>query len=159
MEPTETTGEGPGRTHGKLSEFTLVMDFKPGGADQLRRLIKERADEINAGFDLMGTIHNARIVIFDNDKRAILASAFDGSWDAYTQDFAVRVPEMFDALFGVFEGYPGVQNVEAFRDWTRKVQVTADIWWGAYPEETASDVRRAIKVTNLFDQTLDVAQT
>ena len=34
-----------------------------------------------------------RFVIFDNDTKLLFATAYDGDWDAYINDFATLIPE------------------------------------------------------------------
>ena len=35
----------------------------------------------------IGTPHEERLVIFDNDTRLLFATIFDGDWDSYIDDF------------------------------------------------------------------------
>ena len=49
-----TTMERPGKTHGKLNEFTLILTFKPGGAEQMRQLVKEKVGDRTVSIDAGG---------------------------------------------------------------------------------------------------------
>ena len=40
-----------------------------------------------AGADEVGTLPRMRFVFFDNDTRLLFATAYDGDWDAYIDDF------------------------------------------------------------------------
>src|SRR5260370_37707665 len=75
------------KRHGVATEFTLVVPLKSGAADRIRELMK-MVDPASIG-DL-GTIHEARAGIFDNDTKLLFASTFDGSWDNYIYDFAAK---------------------------------------------------------------------
>src|SRR5262245_33442530 len=67
----------PGRTLGQAQEFTLISRLKPGGAKRMRELFREGFDaERKAHTDRIGTVHDLRFVIFDNDSRVIFASTF-----------------------------------------------------------------------------------
>ena len=73
------------------------MQLKPGGAENMRK--KMTSDSNFAGqnqvvVDRLGTVHDLRFLIFDNDTRLLFASTFDGDWDAYIDDFAAHIPEM-----------------------------------------------------------------
>ena len=48
--------------------------------DQQAELEKAIAD--------VGTLHQARYVLFDNGTRLLVATTFDGDWDVYIDDFA-----------------------------------------------------------------------
>jgi hypothetical protein len=42
-------------------------------------------------YDLpIAIIHEARFVLFDGGTRLLFATSFDGSWDAYMEDFASK---------------------------------------------------------------------
>ena len=70
----------PGLTIGQAEEFTLISKLKPGGAQRMRELFKKGFDEERRKLtDRIGTVHDLRFVIFDNDSLAIFASTFDGS--------------------------------------------------------------------------------
>jgi hypothetical protein len=36
----------------------------------------------------VATIHEARFVLFDDDTRLAFITSFDGTWDAYMEDFS-----------------------------------------------------------------------
>src|SRR5690349_14754676 len=100
---TATTGAAhsaqpkrPGRSDGVCNEFTVFTKIKPGHADALREDLAAMADaaddeKVHAAVRQIGTLHDARHVIFDNDTRFMFASVFDGSWDTYIDDFAKTV--------------------------------------------------------------------
>jgi hypothetical protein len=63
---TETNGSAwPGATSGMSTEFTLIIPLKPGGAQRLREEVLPHVDTTVT--DRVGTLHEARLVIFDND--------------------------------------------------------------------------------------------
>src|SRR6201987_4501126 len=114
----------PGLKLGQVSEFTLILPLKPGGADRMRERMKTYMSGQSSFLDKVGTVHDLRFVIFDNDTRIIFASTFDGDWDAYIDDFGNTIPDEIDLLFHEFEGYPGINSAE-IKDWIVKQQVTA----------------------------------
>ncbi len=88
---------------GVCSEFTVFTKIKPGHADALREDLVALADAAaseNVHAAVIGTLHDARHVIFDNDTRFMFASVFDGSWDTYIDDLAQTVVgARFDKVF------------------------------------------------------------
>src|SRR6201987_5530603 len=100
----------PGLKLGQVSEFTLILPLKPGGADRMRERMKTYMSGQSSFLDRMGTVHDLRFVIFDNDTRVLFASTFDGDWDAYIDDFATKVPDEIDLLFHEVEDYPGIHH-------------------------------------------------
>ena len=109
--------ESAGRTgirQGKVSELTLIAPFAPGGAERLRALLELR----NGNFDdtdRVGTVHDMRFVFLDNDTKLLFATAYDGDWDPYIEDFAAKIPDEMDVLFSAWEGWPGIRSPEGER--------------------------------------------
>ena len=58
----------------------------------------------------MGTVHDMRFVILENDTKLLFASAYDGDWESYITAFATKIPDAMDALFSVVEGWPGIHS-------------------------------------------------
>src|SRR5215212_8689416 len=51
-------------------------------ADRTRAMLKQRTSEqARARRDAIGTLHDMRVVFFDNDTRMLFATVFDGTWD------------------------------------------------------------------------------
>ena len=66
------SGARPGLKSGRSHEMTLIMPLKPGGAERLRK--KLGPDKFPGGWalDRVGTVHDLRYVIFDNDTWLLL---------------------------------------------------------------------------------------
>src|SRR5215208_4758179 len=156
LETTESSRPITNKSHGVGSEFTLVIPLKPGGADRIRELVK-KVDPASIG-DL-GTIHEARAGIFDNDTKLLFASSFDGTWDNYIEDFAHRskAKVMLDMMLGEGDDYPGLDNPEEVKDWIVKHQIDVVLYSLDSPDATARRVKKSLHVLNGFDQMLDAA--
>ena len=141
---------------GDTSEFTLLLDIKPGMADKLRASIaKVRADPTSQEkFMSVGTVHDLRWVIFDNDTRVLFATNFDGEWDKYIVDFATIVPVEFDEMFQWVEGYPGIKDPK-ITDYFHAHQVPAVSYFRAYPNATTKQIQKALRVNDAFQAVLD----
>ena len=151
----------PGLKAGQVQEFTIIMNLKPGGADRLRKKLASDSNFVNknqAIIDNMGTIHDLRFVIFDNDTRLLFASTFDGDWDAYINDFAALIPDYIDLAFGEVDDYPGIKSPD-IKDYIVKHQITSTYFYSAYPDASVRDIRKALKVKSGLDVLLDAASS
>src|SRR5215211_5291942 len=110
MATTETGAPRLGVSVGPTSEFSLFFRVKPGHWDALREALRALQD--HPGYRpgdyhvAIATIHEARFVLFDDDTRLRFATSFEGSWDAYMDDFATSGPtlQLLDAIFQHAEG-------------------------------------------------------
>lgn len=152
--------ERPGRSDGVCNEFTVFTEIKPGHADALREDLAamadaEAAENVHAAVRQIGTLHDARHVIFDNDTRFMFASVFDGSWDAYIDDFAQTVVgERFDKVFSHSKGFPGVKDPNA-KEWFVAHQEPAGVFVSAYPDLTVQQIYKDQRVDDAFQEVLD----
>jgi hypothetical protein len=142
-----------GLRQGKVSELTSIVKLKPGGAKRLRALLEVLGNNFQ-GADLVGTLHDMRFVFLDNDTKLLFATAYDGDWDPYLDDFAAKIPDALDVLFCDAEGYPGMRS-PAVRDRIASNQITADAWYVANPNLTVADTRRLERLDKAVEELLD----
>jgi len=148
--------ESAGRTgsrQGKVSELTVIAPLARGGAARLRALLQLR----NGNFDdtdRVGTVHDMRFVFLDNDTKLLFATAYDGDWDVYIEDFVAKIPNEMDVLFSAWEGWPGIHSPEV-KDWIEKHQITAEGWYVAHPDLTVRDIHRVKRVGKAAEEFLD----
>jgi len=147
----------PGLKAGRSNEFTLMMQLKPGGAERLRKKMTSDPNFVGQNqklVDRLGTVHDLRFAIFDNDTRLLFASTFDGDWDAYINDFAAYIPDQLDLTFGEAEGFPGIRSPD-IKDWIVKHQVPSTYFYTAYPDASVRDIWKAMKIKGGLDVLLD----
>jgi hypothetical protein len=143
-----------GRRQGKVSEFTLIFPFAKGGAERLRAILQLRNGNFEIA-DVIGTIHDMRFVFLDNDTKLLFATAYDGDWDAYIDDFATKVPDDMDMIFSAIEGYPGLRS-PTIKDWiVNHAQIAAESWYVAHPDLTVAEIRRLKRIGKAVDELLD----
>ena len=142
-----------GRRVGEMSELSVIAPLKPGGADRLRQVLAQQ-QSIENGVRKVGTVHFLRWVIFDDDTRALFATTYEGDWDAYIDDFATKIPELMDAIFSEVEGWPGIAS-PTVKDFIAEHQITADVWFSAYPDLRLADINPQRNVTAAVDGLLD----
>jgi hypothetical protein len=111
----------------------------------------------------VGTVHEARHVLFDDDTRLLIATSYDGEWDPYLDDFSrTKVLQYWGRLLVHCEGFPDPDGVAALSldDWKAFLnahQVTAADYIRIYPDLTVKEVLKAQRVTTAFEQLLDEA--
>ena len=148
--------ESAGRTgsrQGTVSELTLMLTFAPGGAQRLRALLQAQNGNFDDA-DKVGTVHDMRFVFLD-DTKLLFATAYDGEWDPYIDDFGTKIPDIMDIAFSAFEGWPGIHNVKATKDWIANHQITAEGWFVANPDLTVAGTRRLQRNGKALDEFLD----
>lgn len=149
-----TTSAGrKGLQSGRVSELTAMADLKPGGADNLRKIM-EIANGNLKGATKVGTLHDLRIVLFDNDTKILFCTAYDGDWDAYIDDFATKIPQLMDIIFGNVEGWPGIKD-PTVKDFILSKQITATGWYVGVPHLTVNDIRRNDKIITGLNKAID----
>jgi hypothetical protein len=147
--------ESAGRTGarlGKVSELTIIVPLAPGGAKRLRAFLQLLGGYADAG--KVGTVHNMRFVFLDNDTKMLFATAYDGDWDAYIDDFATKIPDFLDIIDSAWEGWPGIRSPQA-KDYLAKHQVTAEGWYVAHPDLTVAETARLKRIGKAVEEFLD----
>jgi hypothetical protein len=147
----------PGLKDGVRTEFTIISEVKPGHEQEMRETIERGQADPNriATAKALGTLHEARWVIFEQGRRVMFASSFDGTWDRYIDDFGSPAAKtVFDAVLSHCEGYPGITH-PTIREWLVAHQVQASSFGSAYPQATVKEILRALAVYQAFQQVLD----
>ena len=148
---TESAGR-IGVRQGKVSELTVIAPFAPGGAKRLRAVLRLLNGNFRAG-QKVGTLHNMRFVFLDNDTKFLFATAYDGEWDPYIDDFATKIPDDMDIIFSAFEGWPGIRSPKV-KDWIVEHQIAAEAWYVAN-DLTVAETRRLKRMGKAVDEFLD----
>ncbi len=150
--PIESAGRIGSRL-GKVSELTLIVPLIPGGAKRLRAFLKLLGGNLD-GAKQVGTVHDMRFVFLENDTKLLFATAYDGDWDAYIDDFATKIPDFLDLMDANWEGWPGIRSPQA-KDYLANHQVTADGWFVAHPDLTVAEIDRLMRIGKAVDEFLD----
>lgn len=157
----------PGREHLKkltlqedwdvTNQYNVFGDIKPG----LFRLYTFKfilfmlnyfsRHVYNRGFlARIKTIHFARWVLVDNNRRAFFVSNYDGSHESYMDDFINKVGWGLNLIFSHAVPYPatswlikqGAYREQQFKYTQRLHQLPSEVWYKAYPDLTATDLAR-----------------
>jgi len=151
--PVESAGRVGARL-GKVSELTIIVPLAPGGAKRLRAFLRLLGGNLSQGADKVGTLQTMRFVFFDNDTRLLFATAFDGDWDTYIDDFVTKIHDYLDIIDSAWDGWPGIRSPGA-KDYLVKHQITAEGWYVAYPALTVAEIKRLQRVGKAVDELLD----
>ena len=84
----------------------------------------------------------------------LFATAFDGDWDAYIDDFVAKIPDYLDIIDSAWDGWPGIRSPGA-KDYLAKHQITAEGWYVAYPDLTVAEIHRLKRIGKAVDEFLD----
>ena len=152
--PNEQTAGRIGLRQGKVSELCVFLPFVKGGAQRLRGLLQALEGNFHAA-DAVGTVHDMRFVFVDNDTKLLFATAYDGDFDPYIDDFAAKIPNAMDLWLCNFEDFPGMRNPKAAADWIAKHQIAAEAWYVNSPNLAAAETRKLERVGKAVDELLD----
>jgi len=87
----------------------------------------------------------------------LFATAYDGDWDSYIDDFGTEIPDLLNHMFNELEDFPGIESSEA-KDFIAKHQITASGWYSAYPDATVKDIWRSQRIVKAWNDLLDASQ-
>ncbi|MFG2885177.1 hypothetical protein ACGFYV_23270 [Streptomyces sp. NPDC048297] len=168
-ETTVTRTPRKGLRTGVVSELSVILRVKEGRGQALREFFaREGADPEHVKVSMetltaVGTLHESRYVLFDDDTRLLIATSFDGDWDPYIEDFArSKVLANWSRFLIHCEGFPEEDGVAAltiddYKEFLTGHQVTATEYYRVYPDMTVRDVLRAQRVVSAFNSLLDEA--
>jgi hypothetical protein len=109
------------------------------------------------------TIHFARWILTDGNRRLIFASNYDGSLESYMDEFIDKVAWGLNAIFSNGQGYPkskwlifgGAKDERAFKGYLRAHQIPTRAWYSAYPALTAANIGNNAAIRAGFSGKLD----
>jgi hypothetical protein len=129
------------------NQLTLVTVLQPGHARRVGAVmaaIDSYAKRLAPSGSLIGisTIHFVKWLIIDNDRRLLMISDYDGSWESYIDEFAEMILSGLDAIWGTAYGYPpdGARDLPAFKRFLRSHQVPSEVFFSAYPDQTVLNI-------------------
>ena len=112
------------------------------------------------------TIHFARWVLFDDNKRVLFFSNFDGSWQQYLGDFIDQSGWGLTGIFSNTKVFPktkflltgGAYDEEHFLAWSRDSELPTQIWYSAYPSLSIKNVNNNSRIRSKLFQNLSEKQ-
>jgi hypothetical protein len=137
------------------NQFTQVLVMKPGKIrlitlQGLMLFAKSLISYLFVNGKLMGipTIHFARWVMIDDQKRMLFFSNFDGSWQQYLGDFIDKSGWGLTGIWSNTQKFPrtkflfaaGAYDEEHFLAWSRYFQIPTAVWYCAYPQLSIKNI-------------------
>ena len=97
----------------------------------------------------IGSIHFARWILLPGTDTLLFLSNYDGSWEAYLEDFIEKAHEGLTAVWSNTRGYPRTRNLfqdgatdgDRFKRWARRQQQPTSFWYSAYPGISMARIR------------------
>jgi hypothetical protein len=147
--------------HVVQNQFSALGHVKPGpfrlfSARAVLFLTSFAARHVFNRANLAGvkTIHFARWVFLDRQRRLIFCSNYDGSLESYMDDFIDKVAWGLNLVFSNGVGYPrtswlvrgGARDEEAFKAYLRYHQLPTQVWYSAYPDLTARNIANNARI-------------
>ncbi len=139
--------------------LTAIFPLKAEAVDTMRESLKQPFD--GAGLDQVGTVHFARIFVFEPNNPAGIASnlaavitTYDHDFGQYIQDFVneAGVADFFNKFLLAIDDpaaqacIPVQQNADQFADFIQGYDVTNPAhtpwgaWYSAYPALTVQNI-------------------
>jgi hypothetical protein len=143
--------------HDFTNQFSAMGDVKPGPFRRwlvvsLLRLLDYASRHVyRRGYlTRVQTIHFARWVLLDDDRRLLFASNYDGSLESYMDDFINKVAWGINVVFGNGVGFPrvswlfhgGARFEGKYKRYLRRHQMPTQVWYKAYPGLSVADLNR-----------------
>lgn len=106
------------------------------------------------------SIHFARWVLIDNNRRLLFLSNYDGNWESYIGDFIDRNADGLTLAWSNTHEFPktrwlvkdGATNEEIFKAWIRKNQLPTQVWYTAYKDLTVKNILRHHMIIRKMEQ-------
>ena len=151
------------------NQFTQLVSMKPGKLRLFTFNFMMLFSKVLIKFlfvkgKLMGipSIHFARWVVFDDNKRVLFCSNFDGSWQQYLGDFIDKSGWGLTGIFSNTTNFPktkflffgGAYDEEHFLAWSRNTELPTQVWYNAYPELSIKNVNNNSLIRSLLFKNL-----
>jgi hypothetical protein len=149
--------DGLGKRIGKKGELSGIGKVAPGGA----KLFRERLPQIlaEAGYweGRVGTVHDFRVALIDNDTRILFTIVYDGDLKPYLEDIVREAAPWLAQIFvGVWDGLKEVSLPEVERILKGSAFET-DVFYVSNPDVTVRDVAKMQRVSTAVNELLDAA--
>jgi hypothetical protein len=160
---TPVSSPRKGARVGPVSELSVFLKVKPGREQAIREAFDttpEQGAAMDKAIHDVGSLHQARYVLFDNGTRLLVATTFDDDWDVYIDDFAASyILDAWDRFLIHCEGYPdegkASLTVHEIKEFLTANQVTAISFYMTYPNVTVKQIEKALRDEKVFQQVLD----
>ncbi len=158
------------------NQMTNLVDMKPGRFRLFTLKLVFTLVEVAARYFFTNgklggipTIHFARWVFAENNRRLLFFSNYGGSWESYLGDFIDKASVGLTGVWSNTVLFPrtrrlisgGATDEERFKSWARAQQTPTDVWYTAYKTLTVKniinnkEIRKGLSGSLTKDQTLE----
>jgi hypothetical protein len=149
--------DGPGLRIGKRGELTGIGRVTPEGARIFRERLPQFQAEAAYWESRIGTVHDFRVFLFDNDTRILFTIVYDGDFRPYVADLIREVTPWLDHIFGgVWDGYKSMSD-PSIVELVKRSKVDAEFFYAAYPHVTCRDIEKMQRLSKAVTEMLDAA--
>jgi hypothetical protein len=143
------------------NQYSVMGSFKPGSFARWTTTVLWWALNVlspvlypSGNIARIRTIHSARWVFLDGKRRGLFASNYDGSDEAYMDDFVNKVAFGLNIAFGQGAPYPrthfllcgGANREEEFKNTQTRHSLPTEVWYKAYPGLSLYDIGRNTRI-------------
>jgi hypothetical protein len=136
--------------------LTLVMQIQsPAAYQELNALLHqiqgapEDKNPIWQALTKLANVHFARFVFLNNNTQLAVITTYDGTFDAYINEFIDSIGDVFNALLQRMTGAPPLpvqQHRDEFLAYVRANDLRAiEPFFSAYPTATVLDIQAALQ--------------
>ena len=149
--------DGPGLRIGRKGEISGIGKLTPDGA----RILRERLPQIQAeaGYweKRVGTVHDFRVMLIDNDTRILFSIVFDGDFKPYIKDILTEAAPWLDQIFvGVWDEFKGSHDPESVER-LLGCSFQSELFFVANPDASVRDVAKMQRLSKAVGEMLDAA--
>ena len=150
--------DGVGLRIGKKAEFTLIAPLTADGAAKFRERTAKIQAEAAYWEGRLGTVHDLRVALI-GETHILFAATYSDAFKPYVLDVIKFATPWIDHMFvDIADGFPGLASPDAVA-YIARYQIQADIWYASNPDMTVRDIGKAAKISRIFNELLDAAQS
>jgi hypothetical protein len=149
--------DGPGLRVGRKGEISGIGKVAPGGATLFRERLPQIQAEAGYWEKRVGTVHDFRVALIDNDTRIWFSIVFDGDFKPYIEDILTQAAPWLDQIFlGVWDGFKGSSDSESVKQ-LLGCAYAAELFFVANPDVTVRDVAKMQRLSKAVGEMMDAA--
>lgn len=145
--------------------FTIIAKVKPGREEAIREYGNTIENAVKGSPNVLAPLklHYLRWVLFDigNGLHFMYQGIFDTDFDKYLEDaVALFVETGVTTVFTNLEGWPEdwKTNIQAVTKYFRDHQRPSFMEYGEYPNVSANEIKKTLKLKAAFSDMLDLMQ-
>ena len=149
--------DGPGKRIGKKGEISFIGKLVPGAAKVFRERLPQIQAEAAYWEGKVGTLHDFRATLIDNDTRMLVTIVYDGDFKPYLEDVLREAGPWLDQIFDGWEGFRGTKDRKSVAELVANTHFECDVFFVANPDVTGRDVAKMQRLSKAVGEMMDAA--